>query len=90
MLSQLLSFIVFGIWILTHCTYGQIPTVCTDKNSLENLRCCPTTEYGVCGENANHGRCAKLKFDRYSRNTTNVRVNWPHYYTHVSFMLLHH
>lgn len=90
MLSHLLPLIVFGVWLLAHCTVGQIPAVCTDKDSLENLRCCPMTPDGVCGENANRGKCVELKIDGYSRNTTDVRGNWPHYFTHVSLMYVHH
>jgi len=65
-------------------TFGQIPAACADEESLENLRCCPTTDDGVCGEDAGRGECAGLNIEGYSRNTTNVRDNWPHYFTHVS------
>ena len=38
----------------------------------------------VHGEDANHGECVELSIDGYSINTTDVRANWPHYYTQVS------
>jgi len=84
MSSNLLSLIVIGLWLIPQCTVGQIPTVCSDDDSLTNLRCCPTTADGVCGENANRGQCVELNLNGYSRDTTDVRANWPHYFTHVS------
>ena len=64
---------------------AQIPSVCTDEESLENLICCPTTADGVCGEDANRGECVMLDTSTYNYDpeSTNVRVNWPHYYTRV-------
>ena len=62
---------------------AQIPTVCADQNSLENLICCPVTEDGVCGEEANRGACVSLDFPNYDNETSDVRVNWPHYYTQI-------
>ena len=84
MFIHLLSLIVIGVWLIPQYTVGQIPTACADDDSLENLRCCPTTVDGVCGENANRGQCVPLNIPGYSLNTTNVRDNWPHFYTHVS------
>jgi len=84
MYTYLLSLIVLGAWLIPQCTVGQIPTACADDDSLENLRCCPITVDGVCGENANRGQCVPLNIDGYSTSTTNVRDNWPHFYTHVS------
>ena len=66
-------------------TFAQIPAACADEESLENLRCCPATADGVCGEDADQGECVELNIEGYSRNTTNVRDNWPHYFTHVSY-----
>ena len=83
--AHLLSLMILGTWLIPQCTVGQIPTACADNDSLENLRCCPTTADGVCGENANRGQCVDLIIDGYSRNTTDVRANWPHYFTQVSF-----
>ena len=53
--------------VLCHNVYtiGQIPTACADEDSLENLRCCPTTDDGVCGEDANRGQCVQLSIDGY-------------------------
>ena len=81
MSAYLLLLIVTGAWLIPQFTVGQIPTVCTDYSSLKNLRCCPTTVDGVCGANANHGQCVKVGNKCL---TTNVRENWPHYFTHVS------
>ena len=81
----LLPLIVIGAWLMPHCTFGQIPTVCADDDSLENLKYCPMTIDGVCGENANCGQCVYLNVDGYSRFTNNTCDNWPHYFIHVSF-----
>ena len=86
MLSFLLSWIVIGTWLIPQGTFGQIPTACADEESLENLRCCPATADGVCGEDAGRGECVELNIKGYSRNTTNARDNWPHYFTHVSWL----
>ena len=83
-MSPYLLLIVTGACLMPLRTFGQIPAACADKESLENLRCCPTTADGVCGEDAGRGDCVELNIKGYSRNTTNVRDNWPHYFTHVS------
>lgn len=62
---------------------AQIPTACADSYSLKNLRCCPSTADGECGEDARRGTCVELNFARHSNQTSDVRVNWPHYYTRV-------
>ena len=80
---HLLLLIIIGAWI-PQCTVGQIPTACADNDSLENLRCCPTTADGVCGVDVNRGYCSELNIDGYNRDTTDVRANWPHYFTQVS------
>ena len=84
MQSHPIILIVIGAWLIPQCTFGQIPTACANNESLENLRCCPTTSDGVCGENAGRGECAELSIEGYSRDTTDVRNNWPHYFTQVS------
>ena len=86
MSAYLLPLIVIGVWLTPQHAFGQIPTACADDESLESLRCCPTTSDGVCGEDANHGECVELNIDGYNRDTTDVRANWPHYYTQVSYM----
>ena len=55
MFTFLLSWIVIGAWLIPQCTFGQIPAACADEESLENLRCCPATADGVCGEDAGRG-----------------------------------
>ena len=67
--------------LLPQFTIAQIPTVCTDRESLENSICCPTTEDGVCGANSNRGACVSLNLPNYSNETSDVRRNWPHYFT---------
>ena len=58
---------------------SQIPRACTDTSSLRNMICCPTAD-GVCGINAGRGECASLQYS-HSTGTTDVRNNWPHYFT---------
>ena len=86
MSAYLLPLIVIGVWLIPQHAFGQIPTACTDDESLENLQCCPTTSDDVCGEDANHGECVELNIGGYSRDTTDVCANWPNYYTQASYM----
>ena len=88
MSSYLLLLIVIGAWLIPQFTVGQIPTACTDYGSLKTLTCCPTTVDGVCGANASRGQCVKLD-NKHIKFTTNVRENWPHYFTHVSLAYLY-
>ena len=69
--------------LLLQAAVAQIPAVCADRLSLETMTCCPTTPHGICGEDAGRGRCVDVNFPRHSNQTTDVRVNWPHYYTRV-------
>ena len=64
-----------------HAAVAQIPTACADTQSLESMVCCPTTADGVCGEDAGRGACQEINFAGHSNETSDVRVNWPHYYT---------
>ena len=86
---HLLPLMIIGAWLMPKYTVGQIPTVCADEDSLENLRCCPTTDDGVCGADANRGQCGQLNNNGYVHrmDTTDVRANWPHYFTHVSHVV---
>lgn len=68
--------------LLLQSTSAQIPTVCSDADSLENTICCPTTTDGVCGENANRGQCVSLATSP-RNDTADVRANWPHYFTQI-------
>ena len=79
--SMFLCMILLGA--LSQVGDAQIPTACTDRNSLEDMTCCPVTVDGVCGENAGRGVCAAVNFARHSTQTMDVRANWPHYYTQV-------
>ena len=86
---SLLAFAILGAAtlspLLLQDASAQIPTDCTDTESLESSVCCPTTADGVCGTDAGRGACVALDTARYGYddNTTDVRVNWPHYYTQV-------
>ena len=71
--------------LLGQKVYGQIPTACSDVTSLENLECCPATSDGVCGQDVGRGQCTDLNLPGYDRNSADVRRNWPHYFTRVSF-----
>ena len=62
---------------------AQIPRACADNYSLRNSICCPDTIDGVCGQNANRGRCIALDLPGYSNESIDVRRNWPHYFTRV-------
>ena len=83
MSAHLLLLMIIGTWLIPQYTVGQIPTACADNDSLENLRCCPTTADGVCGADANRGQCVELNINGYKNNTTNARDNWPHYYIYT-------
>ena len=60
MSAHLLSLMITGAWLMPQCTISQIPTVCGDEDSLENLRCCPTIDDGVGGGDANC--CQSIQF----------------------------
>ena len=56
---------------------SQIPSVCADDSSLTNKECCPNS----CG-GEERGTCEDIDLpDTYSDTSTNVRSNWPHYFT---------
>ena len=77
----ILCFVLLGL--VYRGSLAQIPTACADRQSLEQMTCCPVTADGVCGGEAGRGECASVNFDRHSNDTTNVRVNWPHYHTRI-------
>lgn len=79
--AAILLFIFVGISFSG--SWAQIPAACSDRESLEQMTCCPVTEHGVCGEQASRGDCVAVNFNRHRNDTTNVRANWPHYYTRV-------
>jgi hypothetical protein len=82
-MQGLSAYVVLLLVLLYRGSVAQIPTACADRQSLEQMTCCPVTADGVCGEDAGRGECASVNFDRHSNDTTNVRVNWPHYYTRI-------
>ena len=75
--------LIFLVTVTFQAAVAQIPTACADRQSLEGMTCCPLTEYGVCGEEAGRGRCVEVNFAGHNNATTDVRANWPHYYTRV-------
>ena len=81
--GELLTLLAIVLLVVPAPLLAQIPTACANVQSLESLMCCPTSVDGVCGEDAGRGSCEKINLDQYSKETTNVRVNWPHYYTRV-------
>ena len=83
MTIYLLSLVVVGALFFPPFTSAQIPTVCSDAESLENLRCCPTTTDGMCGGDSGRGQCVQVDVDGYSTESSDVRGNWPHYYREV-------
>ena len=72
------------LYVLGQEVYGQIPTACSDVKYLEKLECCPATDDGVCGQDAGRGQCTELSLPGYNKRGTDVRRNWPHYFTKVS------
>lgn len=57
---------------------SQIPAVCADASSLQNMMCCPSN----CGSDTGRGTCAAV--DRPPDATSDdVRFNWPHYFQRV-------
>ena len=73
----------FLLGALSQIALAQIPTACADRRSLEDMTCCPATVDGVCGQDAGRGLCVATNFTGHSTETTDVRVNWPHYYTRI-------
>ena len=57
---------------------SQIPSVCADAESLQNMICCP----GDCGTAYGRGSCVPV-IPPPSTDTTDVRANWPHYYRRI-------
>ena len=75
-----LSWMVVLICVVLAPTFvhSQIPTACADAESLRTLTCCPNE----CGEADGRGVCEDIDLpDHYSRTSSDVRANWPHYFT---------
>ena len=75
---------LLAVWICVLALFPekgrtQIPTICANEGNLTNLVCCPNE----CGESQGHGRCADIELPTFDFNTTDVRKNWPHYFTRV-------
>ena len=86
MKTSVLSFVLGFMHLVLH-TNAQVPRVCADANSLTSKTCCPSTDHGVCGEDAGRGQCvdvSSLCFTGYDDDMSDIRLNWPtHYYTRV-------
>ncbi len=66
------------VTLLPQIVDSQIPTVCTDAESLENMECCPDD----CGAATGRGRCDDIDLPQdFNMLSTDVRSNWPHYFT---------
>ena len=83
MRGGIVVYAIFQGLMLSQRSAAQIPRACADRQSLEQMTCCPVTDDGVCGEDAERGECDAVNFERHRNDTTDVRVNWPHYYTRV-------
>ena len=75
--NQVVRIFAVSTLFLLQSVDSQIPAVCTDAESLWTLTCCPNQ----CGANEGRGECAKLDLPNYSMTSTDVRENWPHYFT---------
>ena len=76
--NQVVRILAACVLLLLQSVSSQIPAACTDEASLRNLTCCPNR----CGANEGRGECADLDLPpNYSMTSTNVRENWPHYFT---------
>ena len=67
---------MMSIIIIAQNVNSQIPTKCTDRDSLLNLECCPDN----CGADKSRGRCVNLDLP-HNMGSMDVRENWPHYFT---------
>lgn len=57
---------------------SQIPVACSDAESLGTQTCCPNG----CGATDQRGACVDIQLpSTYSMTSTDVRGNWPHYFT---------
>ncbi len=68
--------IVISIALSSQFVSSQIPTACSDPDSLQNLTCCPNN----CGADESRGSCVDLGL-RHNMESLDVRGNWPHYFT---------
>lgn len=85
---EIFSIISYVLSLVVLYTNAQVPSVCSDMDSLVTKTCCPHTQYGVCGEYAGRGQCvyvSNLCFTGYEEdNVPDILLNWPeHYYTRV-------
>ena len=74
---SLFAIIITGIVLLCpQSSVSQIPTVCTDEDSLGDMVCCPND----CG-GEERGQCVDIPLpSSFSMTSTDVRANWPHYF----------
>ena len=77
------TFLLLVLLLLPILTHTQIPAVCSDPDSLRDSICCPDTTDGICGSDAGRGQCVSLSLTDYDPSSSDVRENWPHYYTQM-------
>ena len=77
------TLLLFVLLLLPSVTHAQIPTVCSDADSLKYSICCPLTTQGICGSRTGRGQCVSLSLSDYDPSSSDVRENWPHYYTQM-------
>ena len=76
--NQIVRIFTVSVLFLLQSVDSQIPVACTDAERLRTLTCCPSQ----CGANEGYGECADLDLPpNYSMTSTDVRENWPHYFT---------
>ena len=57
--------------------HAQIPAVCATADNLQRMVCCPDN----CGQDEGRGECVDVRPPMFDSNSTDVRGNWPHYFT---------
>ena len=57
---------------------SQIPKVCANANSLQNMECCPSD----CGNTSGRGMCVDVQ-PLPDIRSCDVRFNWPHYFRRI-------
>lgn len=83
-------FLTVSALLLPLSTHSQIPASCADRNSISTKTCCPVPQItgvsdpGPCGKNLGRGECRLIdEAEDLSDSTTDVRRNWPHFFTRV-------
>ena len=76
--------LVAVLFCMTNISLAQIPAVCTSPSNFHEQICCPEPFVGAgpCGSwlAFPRGKCVYVDNDQ---ATTNIRGNWPHYYSKI-------